>query len=489
MNPPHPLSPLAEMTLGEVAEIVHGEPAHGGHADRRFGPICTDSRQLNAGEFFLALRGEQFDGHRFCRAAVQKGAAGIIVDAAHEADEDLAAVPIIRVEDTLRAYGDLAADRRRRWGGQVLAISGSAGKTTTRRLAAAALSRHVKTLEPIMNYNNLIGVPHTLMRLEAAHEAAVLELGMNLPGELERLTAIAAPSVALLTQIGLAHVGMFNSLDALVEAKFDLFRGCAPGTPLVINAACPRTTMRISDIGDEYPVTGFLGDGEPRWEPAGLARAENVTLLEPFGYRFDLIWPEGRLGGLSIRYFGRHHLENVAAAAALLLAAGHDPGWLAEALEDFKTEPYRGEIVQAGPMRFILDCYNAAPQSMLGALRSLDELPASGRRVVVFGDMGELGQQTVVAHDMLLGPLRELGDSVFFGLGKHFSRLAETLASEGRRAQGFLEHGELIQALRAELEAGDVVLFKGSHALGLEHVAHALAPEAGILAEADQSSP
>ncbi|OPZ07804.1 MAG: UDP-N-acetylmuramoyl-tripeptide--D-alanyl-D-alanine ligase [candidate division BRC1 bacterium ADurb.BinA292] len=484
---PAGLPPLEALTVAEAASIL-GARYDPIHAERTFGAICTDSRAIAPGQYFLALRGETHDGHRFCGAAVERGAAGLIIARDFwPADPLPDHLPILRVEDTLFAYGQLAADRRRRWGGRVLALSGSAGKTTTRRLLAAALARRFPTLEPLHNYNNLIGVPHTLLRLNADHQVAVLELGMNQPGELARLTRIADPDAALLTQIGLTHVGMFPSVDGLIDAKLDLFRNTAAGRPLVVNAGCPRTMMRMAEFSRDYPITYFLGEGPARYEVEPAVRISEVRALSPVhalpdvGYRFNLELPGGELRDLELRLFGRHHLENVAAAAALLLAGGYDPAWIADVLPEFHTEPLRGQVVRAGELTLILDCYNASPPSMLGALQSLAHLPLMGRRVLVLADMLELGAESEVAHEMLLGPLREIGPTPFFGLGTYCAHLAEMLFTEGWPASGFDEQSALVTSLRETVRPGDVVLFKGSHGFALERVAQALVPDVPIL--------
>ena len=338
-------------------------------------------------------------------------------------------------------------------------------------------------LEPVKNYNNLIGVPYTILGLEADHEIAVLELGMNLPGELRRLAEIAAPSAALLTQIGLTHVGMFKSIDELVQAKLDLFRGCAPGTPLVINAGCPRTMAAFGQFKERHPITTFLGEDSA---PAGLTphvQIENVRPLDPLGYRFDCRLPGGTLKGLELRIFGRHHLANVAAAAALLHAAGLPPEWIADAIADFRTEPLRGEIIETAGMTLILDCYNASPPSMASALHSLAQLATptgGGRRILILADMLELGDHSPEAHAMLLGPLRRLAPAIFLGLGPQCRELAALLASEGWDAAGFGDHASLVEAAKTRLRPGDQIFFKGSHGFGLEKVAQALAPELAI---------
>ncbi len=474
------LKPFNTLTLEQVATLINGE-VESKWAARPFGRVSTDSRAIQTGEFFLALRGERFDGHKFCLTASQHGAAGLIVEPDFSVENNQLDLPILKVKDTLRAYGDLAAVRRYDWGGPVMAISGSAGKTTTRSLVAASLKKHLATLEPIRNYNNLIGVPYTLLQLLPEHQVTVLELGMNMPGELRRLAEIADPSAALITQIGMTHVGMFNSMSELVNAKLDLFRGCAPGTPLVINASCPHTAGGIAPFLENHPLIPFLGEKPQVLDHAPAVRVENVTLLEPVGYRFDLALPEQRLTGLELRLFGRHHLDNVAAAAALLLAANYPPEWVAEALPDFRTQPLRGDLVQTDEMTLILDCYNASPPAMLGALKSLHEVQSLGRRILVLADMLELGEQSRPAHESLLPSLRALAPSLFFGLGPECSRLAEILKGEGWAAEGFNQRSELTESLKWAVQPGDLIFFKGSHGFGLENVAHAVAPEAGIL--------
>ena len=481
MNRSDTLNPLSAWTLREVAAIT-GATLDARWGGRSFGPVSTDSRTVAPGQFFLALRGTKFDGHRYCEIARQRGAAGLIVDRLFEPAEALKNIPIFQVEDTLRAYGDLATERRRLWDGPVLAISGSAGKTTTRRLVADALRRHRRVLEPPRNFNNLIGVPATLLELEPDHEIAVLELGMNQPGELRRLTEIAAPSAALLTQISLTHVGMFQSVEELIEAKLDLFRSCPEGTPLAVNAGCPRTMAALGRVSGGHPVIKFLGEGPAVGDLPVDISIQHVTPLAPVGYRFDLCLPTDELKGLELHLFGRLHLQNVAAGAALLLAAGLPPEWIAPAVGDFRTEPLRGEMIRTRDLTLVLDCYNASPPSMLGALESLAEVPCAGRRVLVLADMLELGAHAKLAHQALLDPLCALAPALFFGLGPWCSEVAETLAAEGWEAAGFETRETLLAALRPRLQPGDLIFFKGSRGYALEQVAQALAPDAEIVA-------
>ncbi|MBI1784526.1 UDP-N-acetylmuramoyl-tripeptide--D-alanyl-D-alanine ligase, partial [Candidatus Sumerlaeota bacterium] len=471
---------MNNISVGEIAQWIGGEVS-----DRwrgaAFGPISTDSRTIGKGDFFLALKGENFDGHFFCPRAVERGAAGLIIQPGNFTQFD-AHLPVLRVDDTLRAYGEIARRQRGTWGGPALAISGSVGKTTTRRLMAQAIGAHRKVLEPIKNFNNLIGVPQTLLQLTAAHEVAVLELGMNQPGELDRLTEIAQPTVAGLTRIGLTHVGMFKSLDELIEAKLALFAGTKAGTPLVINAACGNSRRAIERFSGGHPLVSFRSEGSA----AADYYVENISpISNEIGYRFDLVIPSGAWRGARMLHFGRHHLEDVACAAAMLGAAGLNPEWVLEAAENFETEAYRGQVLRIGSWTFILDCYNASPDSMRASLQSLGELRGNGgpggRLILVLADMLELGTHSRPAHEAMLEYIRPLNPSVVYGLGPESSRLADLLKGEGIEAIGFSDSKALGLALRANLSGGDWVFFKGSHGFALEKIAQAVAPEAKIL--------
>ncbi|MCE5230728.1 UDP-N-acetylmuramoyl-tripeptide--D-alanyl-D-alanine ligase [bacterium] len=464
--------PLPQWTLADAAAVM-GADVKPGWEHLPFGAVSSDSRAIAPGQFFLALRGEKLDGHRFAAQAVGHGAAGLIVDRRFDPTEwELDDVPIVVVDDTLRALGDLAAEVRRRWGGPLLAISGSAGKTTTRRLVASALSRHMKVLEPIGNYNNLIGMPLTLLELND-HDVAVMELGMNQPGELRRLAEIAQPSAAVLTNIGTAHIGMFGSQEGLTSAKLDLFRGCAPGTPLAVNACCENTAGGLAEFNGRNSMIGF--SAEDGIDPAAAAiRIENSALTEYGGTRFDLALPNQTMPGLEMRLFGAYLIENVAAAAALLQAGGFDPAWVGEALAEFKSEPLRGQIERVGDITFILDCYNASPAGMIGALGTLAEMPVHGRRVLVLADMLELGERSDEFHRVLFALIAQMPGAVLFALGSSMASVAESILSLNRPARAFDDRDELTESLSGELMPGDVVLFKGAHAFGLEKVAQRL---------------
>lgn len=470
-SPSSVFRPLGELRLAEVRSIV-GSGGSSAFDDRALGAISTDTRTLRAGETFLALRGENFDGHAYVEAAVKAGAGALIVESGYPEKFD-AQLPVLRVADPLRAYGDMAAHQRRAWGGQVLALSGSVGKTTTRRLIAHALRRHRAVLEPIKNFNNLIGVPKTIERLEARHEVLVAELGINQPGELERLTGIVAPDVAGLTRLGPAHIGMFGSMEALVEAKSAIYRCSPAGAVLVANADCAYSAQAVRRHAAGRDIVWFRGAGDAEAD----IRIENARPLESGGYRFDLHAPGGSVEKAVIDAFGRHLLEDIAAAAAFLHAGGYPASWAVESLGDFQTEPMRGQILRSGGVTCIVDCYNAAPAAMVSALETLAAMPRNGRLILVLADMLELGDFSTELHDRLAGPIRDLHPDRVLTLGEQFRRLGARLREEDIHIEAFENRDALTQALETVLEPGDVVFFKGSRRFELEKAAAAVAGE------------
>lgn len=461
--------PMRELTLGEVRAIMAATGADG-FESRALGPVSTDTRTLQPGETYLALRGENSDGHLYVEQAIQAGAAVLIVESGYEGASG-AGIPVLRVPDTLRAFGDLAAHQRRAWGGRVIAISGSVGKTTTRRLVAHALQRRVGTLEPIRNFNNLIGVPKTIERLEASHEVLVAELGINLPGEMERLTEIVRPNVAGLTRLGPTHIGMFGSMERLVEAKASIYRDSPDDAVLVANADCGWSTEAVRAHARGRRIVWFRASGNA---PAEY-RIENAAPLAGGGYSFDLVTPGGRVAGVRIESFGRHLLEDIAAASAFLGAAGYDPALAVESLGDFNTEPLRGQILRAGGHTLILDCYNAGFGAMLSALETLAELPRRGRTILVLADMLELGDFAIDFHDRLLPPIGKTRPDLVLALGDQFARLQPDLRAAGLQSLHFPDRDTLIETLKARVQPGDTVFFKGSRRFELEKVARALA--------------
>ncbi len=425
--------------------------------------ISTDSRSLQGGELFIPLRGENFDGHDFLLAAVRRGAAACL-------SEQVVAglpVPVIRVADTLRAVGDLAAAIRSDFPGPVAAITGSSGKTTTKEMLAGILALTGPGLKTEGNFNNLIGLPHTIFRLQPQHRWAVLEMGMSARGEIARLAEIAAPSLGIITNIGPAHLETLHGLDGVARAKGELFAALPAGGTAVINGDDPRVAAIPVANGVKCLYFGSAAGAE--------IRAEQVTVSGD-GISFLLVLPAAsRTVHLAVT--GRHNVQNALAAAAAASALGVEATLIAEGLEAFRPGHGRMELVHLPDGTSVLeDFYNANPLSVRAALVALDELGGRGRRIAVLGDMLELGEQAARLH-------REIGAEAARRVD--FLLLLGAMAEEtaaGAREAGLAAdririaatHEAAAGLLCEFLQAGDRVLIKGSRGMKMEKVCAAL---------------
>jgi UDP-N-acetylmuramoyl-tripeptide--D-alanyl-D-alanine ligase len=451
-------------SAGELAEFCGGELT--GAARTRVSGVSTDTRTLGRGELFCALRGENFDGHRFVSEAVAAGAAALLVSQKLELDPG---VPVIRVADTVRALGDLARRHRARFTGPVVAITGSNGKTTTKELCAAILEAAGQRVRRTPgNLNNHIGLPLSVLRLERGDAALVVELGMNHPGEIDYLAGIAGPTVAAITNVAPAHLGPMGSIEAIARAKGEIFDRLAPSGTAVVNLDDARVVREAQRFAGRKLSFGRAADADFRAEGA---------VLEDGRPRFELV---GSTGRIAIRFgiAGAHLVEDALCAAACAWASGLLPDLrpVAAAVEHFAGVPGRtAERVAPGGLRVIDDTYNANPHSMEAALRTLAALRGRGRAIAVLGDMWELGDQAEALHAQVGAAAARAGVDLLVGLGPLSAHLLRG-AREAGLAEGF-EAGDPAQAaaaVRARARAGDVVLVKGSRGMQMERVVRAL---------------
>jgi len=425
--------------------------------------ISTDSRTLEPGELFVPLRGERFDGHDFLTLAVRRGAAACL-------SEDVIAgfpVPVIQVADTMTALGDLAAARRREFAGPVVAVTGSSGKTTTKEMLAAILGQQAPGLKTEGNFNNLIGLPLTLFRLEPGQSWAVLEMGMSARGEIARLAEIARPDVGIITNVGPAHLETLHGLDGVARAKGELFVALRAGGTAVINADDERVARLPVANGVRRLLYGASAAAEVRAEAIVAAGAAvSFRLLLPGG-----AWP------VLLQVAGRHNVENALAAAAAALALGTPATTIVRGLEAFRPVRGRMEVVNlAAGVVLLEDSYNANPLSMRAALTALDEMGGSGRRIAVLGDMLELGSSAAELHRQV-GAAAAAHCDLLFLLGEMASETAAGARQGGMPAAGVqivASHAEAAARLRALLRPGDRVLVKGSRGMQMEKVSAAL---------------
>jgi UDP-N-acetylmuramoyl-tripeptide--D-alanyl-D-alanine ligase len=449
-------------SVAEVGELTGGRVV--GDGGRTFDGVVIDSREDVRGALFVALSGERFDGHDFVTQAAEGGASGALVSRLTES----LAVPQVLVDDTLAALQTLGLERRRAFDGPLVAITGSSGKTSTRRLLASIVSRRHTTHQPVRNFNNHVGVPLTLLGLERRHRAAVIELGCSGFGEIAALTRLSEPNVGLVTNVGPAHLEQLGDLEGVARAKGELFAELSEDAIAVVNFDDPRVAAM-----PRRPAKALtFGRGEDTDVQLVERRADGVAgqliTLRSAGQRI-----QARLGLLGV-----HNARNALAAAAAAVALGLGEGEIVDGLA--AAEPVPGRLVPlTGPGGALLidDTYNANPASTGAALEVLTEVAPAGRRIAVLGDMLELGEASQRAH-LEVGARaarRELALLVTVGeLGASIGRgaLEAGLPSELHRHAA--DHDQAAQAVRERLNRGMAVLVKGSRGMRMERVVHAL---------------
>lgn len=430
--------------------------------------VSIDSRRLTIGEAFFAIRAAR-DGHDFLRDAATRGASCLVV---HNLPDDMPpSVPTVLVDDTTRALGRLAAYHRTRFDVPVAAVTGSNGKTTTKEMMAGVLAALGPVLKPEGSFNNQWGLPLTLLRLSPEHRAMALELGANTPGEIESLAAICRPTVGVVTVVQGAHTEFFGSLDGVAHEKSALVRAIPPDGAVVLNADDPRVLAMHTQ--SRARVLYFST------RPGADVVAASPAVDGPDGLRFTLGIGQARRP-LQLAFAGRHNVTNALAAAGVGRALGLSIEQIALGLES--ARPVKGRCVwrPAGRLRILDDTYNANPGSVGASLETLAATSEGRRRVVVFGDMLELGDRSESAHREMGRAVAASGAAEFVGLG----RWAQ-VAVEAARAAGLAESHHVttfedaVALLLKRLAPGDAVLVKGSRGMRMERVVDALVARFG----------
>ncbi len=452
-------------SLKFVAEACSGKML-AGDAAVQVRRVSTDSRQTQTGDLFIALEGERFDGHDFLAEAESKGAAAAVVNRL-KAPACPRRLALVGVEDTRRALGQLAASHRADYRLPAIAIGGSNGKTTTKDLVASVLRKKLHVLWSEASFNNDVGVPLTLLRLEASHEAMVIEVGTNHPGELAPLVRMTRPRYGVITSLGREHLEFFGDLAGVVDEQGWLAELLPEDGGLFINGdnecarhVAMRSAGRVVRVG--------LGDKND-WRARSVRLAKQGAAFRVEGPRPDLE------GEYLIKLVGRHQVGNALLAIAVGAEMGLSRVEIAQGLAECQAAKMRLEIWEFNGVRVLDDAYNANADSMAAALQTLQDLPCAGRRVAVLGDMAELGAHAESAHEEVGRRAAELGVGQLFAVGKMAPALARGARVAGlNRVMEFADVESAAVAVKSFLKTGDLLLLKASRATHLERISELL---------------
>ena len=428
-----------------------------GSLDTMFSGISTDSRTITKGELFVALKGETFDGHGFLKDAFARGAAGALV----MQPVDIHSVPVVLVDDTLKALGALAGDFRRRFEVKIVGITGSTGKTIVKELVASILALKGTTLKTQKNYNNLIGVPLRLFELKPEHKFAVVEMGTNHPGEIERLSAMTMPMVSILTNITPAHLNGLGSIDGIIAEKQSIFLNTM--RVAIINPHAQY--MDKVHIPDTLEVVTFSDSNKADVTPKEITRQTlaGTELLLDF---------RGHLRRLLIPLPGMHNVLNTLAAAACAVALNIDLDAIVSGIENATFPGMRSEIIVSEKLTIIDDSYNANPASMKAALDMLVSAPHA-HKIAVLGDMLELGKDSRYWHEQLGKWVAQAHIDRLIVTGEMAKVVAEAAMCDGMKAGAIaivdtMEH--IVSSLSDSISRETIVLVKASRGLKLDRV-------------------
>jgi UDP-N-acetylmuramoyl-tripeptide--D-alanyl-D-alanine ligase len=425
-----------------------------GDASGRICAVNTDSRTVGKGECFFAIKGENFDGHNYVAAAMERGAACAVVSEDWQGRTNGC---LLRVKDTIVALGAMAREYRKGLKAKVVGITGSAGKTTSREMIYHVLSNRLKAYRSPKSFNNNIGVPLTILSAQGDEDALVVEMGTNHPGEIAQLTRIAQPDIAVITNVYPAHLEGFGSVEGIIEEKCSIAEGLRHGGKLIINGAMPEIAARCRAKGYAFSTFGKAAGCMIRGTDVMTDGQSSSFTIE--GTRVELPVP------------GEGNIENAIGAWAVAKEFGFTLREFAAAIKTVKPAAMRMEVLKLGKATVLCDCYNANPGSMRNALGVLAARgKAGGRKVFICGPMKELGPMSEELHAELGRDIAAAGVELLLTAGemKATTQAAECATKGGLRSVSFADTGELADKLREFVRADDIILVKGSRAVKLE---------------------
>lgn len=446
---------MARFTTAELNDALGVDASSSGPT---FPSVSTDTRRLEPGALFVALRGENFDGNDFVAQAERLGAAGAVVSDTFPLDT--VDMPLFPVSDTTQALGDLARFHRRRSGARVVGVTGSSGKTTVKEMITRALGAERRVHGTRGNLNNQVGLPLSILQAEPDADIWVLELGTSEPGEIRRLTAIAEPDDAVITTVGPAHLEGLGSVEGVLEEKLDLLRGSSPEGCVVVGELPQELPSRAREIRPDS-VTAGIGE-HCDFRPSQWSVGAESSRFTVGGV--DYVVPAG----------GEHHLRDALIAAATATHLGVDPAAAARGLAEYRPVGHRGALLRAGDLTIVADCYNANPESFAAAIGYCATVFPGRRLAAVVGTMLELGASEASAHAQVADAMLAAGFSLVLALGAFQAAFRNLPAPEGVTVLYPASVEEAGERLASHLEGSEVLLVKGSRGVRLEGVVDAL---------------
>lgn len=447
---------MEDLTLYEIIKAVNG--SYGYPSTEVISEISTDSRKITKGCVFVALKGENFDGHDFAAKAMELGAVAVITERAVEGAR------CIIVDNTEKSLLDLASYYRRRFNPILVGITGSVGKTTTKEMVALVLSSKYKTLKTTGNLNNQIGLPKTLLNMTSEHEAAVIEMGMSNFGEISSLSQTARPTIGIITNIGYSHIQNLGSREGILKAKLELLDGLPVESPLILNGDDDMLSNLENVINRDIIYYGI--DNSDVDVRAVNVQTQNSTTT------FDIIfW--GKTISVKLNCIGIHNVKNALAAFCVGMVTDIEPEKMVEAIGQFLPEGLRQSIVKKGEQTLIIDCYNASPDSMKASIAVLSELAPlpGGRRIAVLGDMLELGEMSQELHEGIGEVVAKSKTDLLVCYGENARFIKEKADISGIKESAWYDDREkLVEYLKVTIKANDLMLFKASRGMKLEEV-------------------
>lgn len=424
--------------------------------------VVIDNRRVTDGSAFVAIKGNRFDGHDFIQSAIDNGASLAITE------KEQLLIPQIVVEDTQRALLDLACFNRSRFSGMLVGITGSVGKTTTKEMVATVLGRKMNVLKTMGNLNNEIGLSETLFGLNSLHEAAVVEMGMCNAGEISALSQTSKPTIGIITNIGSSHIENFESRDGILKAKLEILDGMSNGSTLIVSGDNDKLKDLI--LPDHIVIKCGIANKDCDYF------ADNIK-TDGLKTEFDVKY-KGNVIHVMIPTVGSHNVLNALYAFAVGIIADIEPDEIASALSEYKAVGMRQKIFDVDGVTVIGDCYNASPESMKAAMTALMTIPCKGKRIAVLGDMLELGDISLKAHEDVGEMAASFGIDVIYCFGTNAKNIYKGAIDYFKdkkencnlKIKYFEDKEDLSKGIKKEIEKGDAVLFKASRLMKFEDI-------------------